>query len=80
MDEALVFAVLALGFPEVRVRKAVLAGMRDLQQTVDWVRQHDKDAGIDDTNSMVGENSFMPLDLRQPFFYYLPTTSLPPPS
>jgi len=48
MDEALVAAVLALGFPEVRVRKAVLAGMRGSEQAVDWLLQHGEDAGIDD--------------------------------
>ena len=35
------------------MRKAVLAGMLDLEQAVDWVLQHGEDAGIDDPISTV---------------------------
>ncbi len=35
------------------MRKAVLAGMQDLDQAVDWVLRHGEDAGIDEPISMV---------------------------
>jgi len=39
------------------VLKAVLAGMTDAAQAVDWLLQHGEDAGIDDPVSMVGASS-----------------------
>jgi len=48
VDEALLKEVLAMEFPEVRARKALMAGNTTMDSVVTWLVEHGEDAGIDD--------------------------------
>ena len=48
VSAALLAEVAAMGFPPVRVRKAIKAGCADADAVVTWVLEHGEDPGIDD--------------------------------
>jgi uncharacterized UBP type Zn finger protein len=48
VNEALLADVMSMGFPELRVRKALLAGCSDPDAAVNWVLEHGEDLNIDE--------------------------------
>jgi hypothetical protein len=48
VDDALLQAMCNMAFPELQVRKALLAGCAEPDGVVDWILAHANDAGIDD--------------------------------
>ena len=53
VNDALLAEVVAMGFPEVRVRKALIAGCGNADAVVTWALEHGEDAGIDDPVPLV---------------------------
>jgi len=53
VDEVLLAEAVSMGFSEVRVRKALMAGNSNAEAVVNWVIEHEKDAGIDDPIPLV---------------------------
>ena len=53
VNESLLAEVIAMGFPEVRVRKALMAGSNNADAVVTWVLEHGEDPGIDDPVALV---------------------------
>mmetsp|Transcript_9186 Transcript_9186/g.28164 ORF Transcript_9186/g.28164 Transcript_9186/m.28164 type:complete len:282 (-) Transcript_9186:888-1733(-) len=47
VDEELLEKVLAMGFPELRARKALLSGARNAESALEWCLAHESDADID---------------------------------
>lgn len=53
VDEALLAQAMELGFPELRARKALLAGSETADAVVEWCLAHGDDADIDDPIPLV---------------------------
>ena len=48
VNTALLAEVTSMGFPELRVRKALMAGSSNADAVINWVLEHGDDSGIDD--------------------------------
>jgi len=57
VDEALLAETVSMGFPELRVRKALMAGATNVEATVNWVLEHGEDPGIDDPVAPVAKSN-----------------------
>jgi hypothetical protein len=53
VDPQLLSEAMGMGFPEVHVRKALMAGCSNLDAAVTWVLEHGSDAGMDDAIPLV---------------------------
>uniref|UniRef100_A0A7S2CY40 UBA domain-containing protein n=1 Tax=Florenciella parvula TaxID=236787 RepID=A0A7S2CY40_9STRA len=57
VDTAMMNEVVAMGFPEVRVRKALMAGSSNAEAVINWCVEHGEDGDIDDPIPLVAEAS-----------------------
>jgi len=55
VDAGLLAEGVEMGFPEVRVRKALMAGSANAEAVVNWCLEHGEDAGVDDAIPMVAQ-------------------------
>mmetsp|Transcript_19185 Transcript_19185/g.24892 ORF Transcript_19185/g.24892 Transcript_19185/m.24892 type:complete len:401 (+) Transcript_19185:63-1265(+) len=57
VDEELLANVIEMGFPELRVRKALLNGSKNAEAALEWLLSHENDANIDEPIPLVKKNS-----------------------
>ena len=48
VDEKLLEDVKSMGFPELRARKALMAGSKNVESALDWLLNHENDGDIDE--------------------------------
>lgn len=53
VDETLLAELVSMGFPDVRARKALLAGQTSADNAINWMLEHGEDADIDDPIPLV---------------------------
>jgi len=53
VDRELLESLCNMAFPELQVKKALLAGCEEADAVVDWILAHANDAGIDDPIPLV---------------------------
>ena len=53
VDDQLLADVQAMGFDELRARKALMSGCSNANSALDWILEHENDAGIDEPIALV---------------------------
>ena len=53
VDERLLEDVKSMGFPELRARKALMAGSKNVETALDWLLNHEGDSNIDEAITLV---------------------------